>query len=209
LRAVFRRDPEGVDSKCNFPFSGCSHARLIGILCLIGSFIIFLTSKDVRNYPALWNPRALRSISEDTLALRPELGDIQGLPVRYGEYVGYFRATAKRIAELHQLKVRVHVLDACSATMYVVANIPPYGSDTNEFDRADISVAGTRELIRRVTENGADVIVLNRVSFPWPRVMSGAAWAACRESIFNAYRKKEEYGPFEVWYRNGIEKPSG
>ena len=209
LRAVFRSGLAGVDSKSNSSFFVRSYEGLFGTFCLISSLIIFVISKDVPNYPAVWNPRALRMLSQDTLALRPELGDIQGLPVRYGEYAGYFQAVAKRISNLHQLKLRIHVLDACSTTMYVVANIPPYGSDSNEFDRADISVAETRGLIRRVTENGADVIVLNRVSFPWPRVMSGAAWAACRESIFQAYRKKEEYGPFEVWYRNGIDKPSG
>lgn len=184
-----------------------SYEDLWSFVCICISVLILLTSRDVPNYPALWNQTALRALSAGSISLRPEIGDVLGLPAPYGEYVGYFKTTAKRISELNRSKLKVRVLDACSTTMYVLANVPPYGKDTNELDRADVSKAATQVLVKQITTNGPEVIVLNRAQFPWPRALSLEAWKMCRDAMFGSYRKKEEFGPFEIWYRNGVEKP--
>jgi len=184
-----------------------SYEGLCGFVSICISMLILVTSRDVPNYPAIWNQTALRALSAGSISLRPEIGDVLGLPAPYGEYAGYFKNTAKRISELSRFGLKVRVLDACSTTMYVLANVPPYGKDTNELDRADVSKAATQELVKQISTNGPEVVVLNRAQFPWPRALSLESWKTCRDAMFGSYRKKEEYGPFEIWYRNGVEKP--
>jgi len=174
---------------------------------IFGSVLFFALSKDTPNYPALWNMRELRELEKHTLAIRPTEHDIMGLEDQYSDYAASFRAVATRMRQLHDSGLRVRFLDACSTTLYVTAEIPPFGRDVFEFDRADTSKKEIEKLVSQLALAEADVIVLNRARFPWPRLLSLQASQACRDAMFTFYRMKEASGPFEIWYRNGTEKP--
>jgi hypothetical protein len=174
---------------------------------IFGSLLFFALSKDTPNYPALWNVKTIREMQANTLAIRPNERDILGLESQYSDYASSFRAVAARMRQLHDSGLKVRFLDACSTTLYVTADIPPFGRDVFEFDRADTSKKETEKLVSRLALAEADVIVLNRARFPWPRLLSLQASQACRDAMFTFYRMKEASGPFEIWYRNGTEKP--
>ena len=108
--------------------------------------------------------------------------------------------------ELHLSGLRVRFLDACSTTLYVSADIPPFGRDVFEFDRADTSRKEIQKLVHGLALKEADVVVFNRVQFPWPRALSAEAWTACRDAMFEHYRRGEEHGPFEFWHRKDRNK---
>jgi hypothetical protein len=175
-----------------------------GVLLL--AFLLFCLSKDTPNYPALWNVKARRDLTEHTGSVRPAEGDIMGLPPQYAAYARDYAATALRMRELHQSGLRVRFLDACSTTLYVSADIPPFGRDVFEFDRADTSRKEIQKLVNGIALQEADVVVFNRVQFPWPRALSAEAWTACRDAMFEHYRRGEEQGPFEFWHRRDRQK---
>ncbi len=165
------------------------------------ALLLFAGSKDVPNYPALWNGKARRDLTEHSVTPRAKDGDIIGLPPQYAGYTAAYAAVAQRMRELHQSGLRVRFMDACSTTLYVSADIPPFGKDVFEFDRADTSRREIQKLVGGLALAEADVVVFNRVQFPWPRVLSMEAWQRCRDAMFESYRRGEEHGPFEFWYR--------
>ena len=173
---------------------------------LVVALLFFCFSKDRPHYPALWNVKARRELTEHTLAVGPAERNILGLPPQYAAYASDYTATALKMRELHKSGLRIRFLDACSTTLYVLADIPPFGRDVFEFDRADTSRRAVQNLAAEVALARADVVVFNRVPFPWPRALSAEAWTACRDAMFDNYRRGEEQGPFEFWYRRGAQK---
>jgi hypothetical protein len=172
-------------------------AACVGLCALV----LFAGSKDVPNYPALWNGKARRELTEHSVTARAKDGDIIGLPPQYAGYTAAYAAVAQKMRELHQSGLRVRFMDACSTTLYVSADIPPFGKDVFEFDRADTSRREIQKLVSGLALAEADVVVFNRVQFPWPRALSMEAWQKCRDAMFDSYRRGEEHGPFEFWYR--------
>ncbi len=162
--------------------------------------VLLAMSKDVPNYPAVWNPQK-KGPEVGTVSLSPEHEDVEGLPEAYKEYASAFFKTCKSIKEHHRNGLRVQVLDACSTTMYAVADLPPLGKDANEFDRADTSWSEIERLRKRISTEGADVIVLNRLQLPWPRAFCQEALSACREEISLYYTLSETNYCLEVWKR--------
>jgi hypothetical protein len=174
----------------------------IALFPTLGAILWFALSKDLPNYPALWNAKARAELSANPLQLLPDSSDVKGLPAPYQPYLA---TIAQLIERLHALKTegnRIQILDACSTTFYVLADLPPYGRDSNEMDRADISKKEIARLLQDIAERGPEIIVLNKVPFPWPRSLCQEAWQAARDSLFSYYRKKEEIGPFEIWRRH-------
>lgn len=173
---------------------------------LVVALLFFCFSKDLPNYPALWNLKARRELTEHTLGVGPAERSIMGLPPQYATYASDYATTALRMRELHKSGLRVRFLDACSTTLYVLADIPPFGRDVFEFDRADTSRMAIQKLVAELALTRADVVIFNRVQFPWPRALSSEAWTACRDAMFDNYRRGEEHGPFEFWHRRGDKK---
>lgn len=195
----------GGSRKEGVPQEAASPVFPIAVNFALLSVTVFLLaiSRDVPNYPAVWNPR--KSVPElGSVSLNPEHPDVEGLPEDYRQYASAFMKTSQSIREHHRNGLRVQVLDACSTTMYALADLPPLGKDANEFDRADTSWAEIERLRRKISTEGADVIVLNRLQLPWPRAFCQEALSACREEISLYYTLSETNYCLEVWRR----KPS-
>ena len=170
------------------------------------ALLFFYFSKDLPHYPAIWNVKARSELTEQKVGVGPADRNILGLPPQYAEYASDYTATALKMRELHKSGLRIRFLDACSTTLYVLADIPPFGRDVFEFDRADTSRKAIENLVAGLALKQADVVIFNRVQFPWPRALSAEAWTACRDAMFDNYRRGEELGPFEFWYRRGAKK---
>jgi hypothetical protein len=180
---------------------------LFALAAIFVSVFLFCFSGDPPNYPAFWNAEARAELTAHGVTVRPEERDITGLPPQYAQYAAAFHTVARKMRELHHSGLSVRFMDACSTTMYVCADIPPFGKDVFEFDRADTSRKEIKKLVADLALAKADVVVFNRVQFPWPRVLSLEAWQTCRDAMFDHYRRGEEYGPFEFWYRRDAKVP--
>jgi hypothetical protein len=180
---------------------------LFALAAIFVAASLFYFSGDPPNYPAFWNAKARAELTAHGVTVRPEERDITGLPPQYAQYAVAFHTVARKMRELHQSGLSVRFMDACSTTMYVCADIPPFGKDVFEFDRADTSRKEIKKLVADLALAKADVVVFNRVQFPWPRVLSLEAWQTCRDAMFDHYRRGEEYGPFEFWYRVDAKVP--
>jgi hypothetical protein len=169
-------------------------------VCVFASFLLLLISKDVPNYPALWSLGIQRPEGWEG-SLSSGRRNVGGLPAEYKDYVSAFGQMCEKMREFHQKGLRVQVLDACSTTMYALADVPPFGKDANEFDRADTSWEEIERLRKKIGSEGADVIFINRLQGPWPRVFCQEALRACREEIGLYYNLGETNVYFEVWKR--------
>lgn len=196
LRDVRSPEPHPIQARL-----GSSREHFLSVASFIFAACLFFTSRDIAHYPALWNPSARTEIRTGTVTVQHPDVDLAGLPAPYQGYAQAYNIVGQRMNELHKKGLHVRYLDACSTTLYVFSDIPPFGKDTHEFDRADSSKAAIRELVQELNPTGPDIVVLNKAQFPYPRILSMEAWKACRERLFDHYRKKEEIGPFEVWWR--------
>jgi hypothetical protein len=206
LKATLLQQPSGLQGEREGEGKPTRLESRFGWAAMVGAALFFAFSKDTPNYPALWNMRVLRELETHTPAIRPKERDILGLDDQYSDYASSFRAVASRVRQLHDAGLKVRFLDACSTTLYVTADIPPFGRDVFELDRADTSKKEIEKLVSHLALAEADVLVINRARFPWPRLLSLQASQACRDAMFSFYRMKEVSGPFEIWYRNGVEK---
>jgi hypothetical protein len=174
----------------------------LALLPAAAAVVWFALSPDLPNYPALWNPKARAELNANTLPLLPSSADVTGIPTPYQPYLDAIAQLTRRLRDLSAEGSRIQFLDACSTTFYALADVPPFGRDSNEMDRADISKKEIARLVQDIAEHGPDVIVLSKAPFPWPRALCQEAWQAARDSLFAHYRWKEQIGPFEIWRRN-------
>jgi len=175
--------------------------------CFIVSILLLCVSKDIPNYPALWSFRGNRS-EFGQVSLGAGRRDLEGIPAEYRDYASAIGTTCKKIKDFHQQGLRVQVLDACSTTMYTLADVPPFGKDVNEFDRADTSWLEIERLRKKIASEGADVIFINRLQGPWPRMFCQEALRACKEEINLYYNLSEPNAYFEIWKRKSINPKS-
>jgi hypothetical protein len=119
---------------------------------------------------------------------------------------GIHPAAAERMKQLGAQGFSVCALDSCATTLYLLAGVAPYGDSFDEFAAVVTSKQQTKKLVDTISRKGPDVIVLNRATFPWPRALASEAWQACRDSLFDHYRRGEEHGYFEFWHRKDTPK---
>jgi hypothetical protein len=175
-------------------------------LLILSLILVVVLSRDTQNYPALWNRSARSDLARGHVSFPSNSVGISGLPDQYFPYVQSMTAAAKRVKELYGKGHSVCVLDSCATTFYLLADIPPYGNSFDEFAAAVTSKREALNLSNTISAKGPDILVLNRVKFPWPRGFALEAWQMCRDGLFEHYRRGEELGPFEFWHRKDRQK---
>lgn len=173
---------------------------------ILSAFSVVVLSRDTPNYPALWNGSARRDLAVGHVSFPSKSVGIAALPDQYFPYVQSMSVAAERLRELQQKGQSVCALDSCATTFYLVAGVAPYGTSFDEFAEATTSKKEALKLANTISDKGPDVLLLNRAKFPWPRALASEAWQTCRDAMFNNYRRGEEHGPFEFWYRRGAKK---
>jgi len=179
--------------------------RWLGVLwCVVLNFATLsyvYGSKDTINYPALWSASSNKTTTLGPVSFSsPSLG-VKGLPEPYRPYVESLSLIASRMRELKDRGCSIQVLDSCATTLYLLAGIAPYGKTFDEFGSAGTSRRAILNLKTEITSSGPDFIVLNKASFPWPRILSREAWQTCRDDLFSNYQLYEDYGFLELWRR--------